>query len=771
MNAIILAGGEGARLRPLTEGLPKPMLPLFDRPVLEHLLLLLRRHGIRRAAVTLGYRPEAVTDYFGDGSRWGMELTCCTERTPLGTAGGVRAALEALDGEDCLILPGDCVCGFDLTACIAAHRAGGAEGTILLARVRDPVEYGLVETDAQGRVIRFAEKPDWSAVFTDQVSTGIYLLSRRVLEEIPPGVPCDFARELFPRLLAEGRELRGLLAEGYWCDIGRSERYLQAMEDALSGKVRLDLRCREVRPGVWSASLLPEDVRVLPPCWVGAGVTLGRDCLIGPNAVLGGGTSVGDGSVLQHTCALSAHIGPGNTAYGALLAPDVETGRGVVLGEGTVLGRGARLGAGAILRAGVRVWPGLTVPPRARLNASLTAPRDLGRLAFGADGVLRGVLGRDITARTLMTLGGVLAGEGRCGLGWGGGEGARTLALAARAGLAAAGGDVFLHDGSTPASAAWCAGFYALPVSLYLWQRGEEIRLYLFSAAGLPLSRARRRRLEERLLASAPPGPDAQPAGRQERLREVDRGYAHAAARAGGEGALPPLTLAVGRDGPEGALLTASLERLGCRLSGEREGTATFYSQWDGFGLCARDEQGRLLRPEWVQLLCCLLLLERGERTLALPESAPVLAGRLAERWHARLLSLERDGEEARSVYRRLAPLRDGCAAACLIAGTMARTGQSLARLAGRLPRMALRRHELTLSAGYGTVLETLTRAYPKAERLEAGLRVTMDGGSVYLAPAAARASVLIRAEGGSEEIAAELCDIVSQKIKEVDHL
>ncbi len=771
MKAILLAGGEGTRLRPLTAGLPKPMVPLFDRPVLEHLLLLLRRHGIRQAAVTLGYLPQAVTDYFGDGSRWGMELTYRTERTPLGTAGGVRACLDFLEGEDCIVLSGDCVCDFDLGECIREHCARRAEATLLLCRVSEPLEYGLVLTDERGRITRFAEKPDWSGVFTNLVNTGIYLLSHRVVEEIPAGKPCDFASDLFPRLLVEGRGLYGALPAGYWRDMGQSESYLQAMADALEGKVRLDLRHPEVRPGVWSGSLLPEDAHILPPCWVGENVVLGRDCLLGPHAVLGRGSSVGDGSVIQHSALLGARAGGGNTMYGAILCPGAQTQADAVLSEGAVLGGGVRLGTGAILRPGVKVWPEIEIPARARLNASVTAPQDLGRLCFGEDGVLRGVLGLEITAQTLMALGGVLAEEGRCGLGWGGGDGAQTLALAARAGLAAAGADVFLHGGSTPAAAGWCAGFYALPISLYLWQRGEEISLYLFSSDGLPLGQARRRRLETCLLTRTPPRADAGALGRQEHLRDVDRGYANEAARFGGGGPLPPLAIAVDRIGAEGALLADSLERLGCRLTAEREGVAAFYSQMDGFGLCARDEKGRLLRPEWVQMLCCLVLLEQGERTLALPESAPVLAGRLAEGYRARLLRLGRDGAEAARVYRRLLPLRDGCAAACLLAGQMAGTGQTLARLADQLPHMSLRRHELPLTADRGAVMEALLRAFPQAERLEAGLRLTIGGGSVWLAPAAARAAVQIRAEGGSEEIAAELCDTVSRKIKEVDHL
>ncbi|MCC8064808.1 MAG: nucleotidyltransferase family protein, partial [Clostridiales bacterium] len=176
MKAIILSGGQGTRLYPVTTELPKPMIPLLGRPLLEHILLLLRRSGVTEAAVTLHCMPEAIRAWFGDGSDWGMRLTYFTEDAPLGTAGSVGACREFLEGEeDFLVLPGDCVCDFDLSSVIAAHRQAGAVATLLLHKAANPLEYGLVHTDEAGRVLRFVEKPGWSQVFTNKVNTGIYL--------------------------------------------------------------------------------------------------------------------------------------------------------------------------------------------------------------------------------------------------------------------------------------------------------------------------------------------------------------------------------------------------------------------------------------------------------------------------------------------------------------------------------------------------------------------------------------------------------------------
>lgn len=243
MKAVILAGGAGTRLQPLTTELPKPMVSLLGKLVLEHILLL-RSHGIKEAAVTLHYRPEAITGYFGDGSDWGMQLHYFQEEIPLGTAGGVKACREFLGQEDFLVISGDCVCDFDLTECERVHRQWEAEATLLLHRVAEPLEYGLVRTDQDGRVVAFVEKPGWGQVFTDQVNTGVYLLSLSVLELVPEGKAFDFSKDLFPLLLQQKRPLYGWVPEGYWWDMGECGSYLQTLEDALERKVSWSCLCR-----------------------------------------------------------------------------------------------------------------------------------------------------------------------------------------------------------------------------------------------------------------------------------------------------------------------------------------------------------------------------------------------------------------------------------------------------------------------------------------------------------------------------------------------
>ncbi len=276
LKAVIMAGGEGTRLRPLSLGSPKPMTPLLGRPVMEHIIQLLRGHGVEDICVTLCYKPQAVMDYFGGGERLGVRLTYLIEEEPLGTAGSVKSCMTHLGREDFLVISGDCVCDLDLTALLQFHRERGAEATLGLYRHPSPLEYGLVLTGEGGRVERFVEKPGWGQVFTDQINTGIYLLSPAAMDRVPEGTVWDFGKDLFPAMLREGAPLYGLPLEGYWRDMGDCKAYLDCACDALSGKVKLDMGLPKRDSGVWSARPLPNGINLIPPCWIGEGVTLGE---------------------------------------------------------------------------------------------------------------------------------------------------------------------------------------------------------------------------------------------------------------------------------------------------------------------------------------------------------------------------------------------------------------------------------------------------------------------------------------------------------------
>ena len=388
MKAVILSGGEGTRLRPLTLTRPKPLTSLFDRPVVEHIIGLLARSGITDICLTLRYMSRAIMDALGDGSTLGVSLHYFPETEPLGTAGGVKRCMEVLGEEDFLVISGDAVCDIDLRCVMGFHQTRPSGATLVLHRHSAPVDYGLVLTDQEGRVEGFLEKPAWGEVLTDLVNTGIYILTPQAMAQVPEGKPFDFARDLFPLLLRQGVPLYGFEASGYWCDMGECQAYLRCAADALSGKVSLDLGAPRVRPGVWSLSPIPDDVQVVPPCYIGANVSIGSGSLIGPHAVLEAGSTVGRHSLVQRSVLQGAAVGQDCTLYGAVLCQGASVGDGAVLNEGSVLGQDSSVGRDAILLENVKVWPNRRVSQGTRLTVNLTAGGLREPLRFGDGGVL-----------------------------------------------------------------------------------------------------------------------------------------------------------------------------------------------------------------------------------------------------------------------------------------------------------------------------------------------------------------------------------------------
>ncbi|MCE5198371.1 MAG: NDP-sugar synthase [Armatimonadota bacterium] len=302
MQAIILAGGKGTRLHPLTTDFPKPMVPLFDRPVMEHTIELLSKHGISDIIVTVSYLARDIMDYFGDGSRWGVRIRYSVEHEPLGTAGAVKLVREMID-DTFLVVSGDAVTDFDLSAAISRHRRASAIATMLLYQVDEPTQFGLVQHDEAGKVTRFLEKPRSSEVFTDTVNTGIYILEPDVLSCIPYDQPCDFARQIFPAMLNNREPIYGFSMPGYWCDVGNLGQYRSVHFDALTRKVELDLPATHIGEGIWIGERVAVDpsVEIAGPVYIGEGTTVHRGAILGERAIIGSESTIEENARIRRS--------------------------------------------------------------------------------------------------------------------------------------------------------------------------------------------------------------------------------------------------------------------------------------------------------------------------------------------------------------------------------------------------------------------------------------------------------------------------------------
>jgi mannose-1-phosphate guanylyltransferase len=365
MQALILAGGEGTRLRPLTSTVPKPVVQLVDRPFIVFMLDWLRGPGVDDVVMSCGHMASGVRDVLGEGASLGISLRYLEEPRPLGTGGALKYAEELLD-DRFLMLNGDVLTDLDVSAQLALHERTGARATLALTPVEDPSAYGLVRLAADGSVTEFVEKPSPDQIDTNNISAGVYVLEKSVLELLEPGRAASIERDVFPRLVGVG--LFGSESSGYWMDIGTPERYLQGTFDILEGSMASQVSARMgtglscVEPGVENAG------RIVPPAIVESGCRIGDGARVGGRAVLGHGVTVGSGTTIESAVVLAgAEIGANCILRNCIVAPGVRIGDHCVIDSLSVLGEGVALGAGNHVSHGARVFPGVSLPDHALL--------------------------------------------------------------------------------------------------------------------------------------------------------------------------------------------------------------------------------------------------------------------------------------------------------------------------------------------------------------------------------------------------------------------
>ena len=393
-----MAGGEGTRLRPLTSNAPKPMMPLVNEPMMEHIVALLKRHGFDDIVVTVAFLANHIRTYFGDGADFGVRMVYATEETPLGTAGSVRNAMDELD-ERFLVISGDVLTDVDLTAMVDEHDRKKAMATIGLVRVDNPLEFGIVITREDGSIERFLEKPSWGQVFSDTINTGIFVLEPEIFDYIEADRSVDFSSEVFPAILADGKPLYGAIAEGYWEDVGTLESYLAVHKDILDGHVAVDIPGFEMGDGVHvgeGAEIHP-DARVVGPAVIGENCRIEAQVRLGPYTVLGANVRVRANADLERVVVHdNSYLGEGVRLRGAIIGRSCDLRGGVRGDEGVVLGDECFVGEHAVLNAGVKVYPFKTVEQGAIINSSIVWESRGSRSLFGRVGVA-GLANVDIT--------------------------------------------------------------------------------------------------------------------------------------------------------------------------------------------------------------------------------------------------------------------------------------------------------------------------------------------------------------------------------------
>ena len=402
-----MAGGEGSRLRPLTSRRPKPLAPVAGKPVMGHIIDLLRRHGITEIVATLHYLADEIEAAFDTGEKYGVTMHYVVEDTPLGTAGAVKMAHDLLADDAFVVISGDALTDIDLSALIAHHREAGNDVTIALQRVTNPLEFGVVVTDEAGRITRFLEKPSWGEVFSDTINTGIYVLQPSILDRMVRGRSYDFSKDLFPGMLRDGMKLGGWITEAYWTDIGNLEQYQQANYDAIEGRLYLEPLGESIAPGVVAGT----NTKIDPSAKITGPVVLGNGVRIGANAEIVGPTVIGDNGIVEAGARITrsvlwedCFVGEEAVLDDCTVADRNTIERRASIGEATVVGRGCTIGNGASVRANLKLWPDKWVTSGSIVSMSLIYGQKWPGSLFGSVGIT-GLANLEITPEFALKLG------------------------------------------------------------------------------------------------------------------------------------------------------------------------------------------------------------------------------------------------------------------------------------------------------------------------------------------------------------------------------
>ena len=753
MKAVVMAGGEGTRLRPMTCDLPKPLAPLCGKPVLEYLFDLLIRCGVDEAVVTLGYLAEQIRQRYADGMYGSLRLRFSDEPQPLGTAGSVRKAAAGFT-EPFFVVSGDAVCDFDLGQIMAFHTASRAEATVAAYAVDDPREYGLVDADADGRIRRFLEKPSWGQATTDLANTGIYVLDPSCLSDIPEDKPFDFARDLFPRMLRRNAALYCCRAEGYWCDVGDVTAYLHTHRDLLKGRIRFPLK--KAQDGVYVRDTLPAgDYTLVPPVFIDSGAQIGTGAVIGPYTSLGAETTVGKGARVRGSVLFErASVQAGAVMQDAVLCADAELHERASLFENAVVGSSSVIGAFACVAPDVRVWP----HKRAERGASVRED-----VRFGDTGVTLfddGGLDAEttLTAQLCVSLGAAVGSIAACrktGIGCDGSHFTKAMRRALEAGILSAGGHVWDFGECFFSQLSYCTAFCGLPVGVFL-SGGTHPRLRICGEGGLPLPRNLEREIESRMRRGAFSRCLAESCRDVSDMGSIRLMYARELLKQAPSGLRGMEASVQCANAQISLLMEETLLRLGCL----RAQTLLLRISFDGTRVEAVTANG-VLAHEKLLAVCCGDAFREG-MDVSLPYDAPLAFDALAAQYGRKVHRyLNAPTDDADAAARRLSAkqiyLRDALYLAVRVLGVMHKRRQSLDALCAELPAFSLERRTFAVSFSPAK-LRALFGHEDDADDVREGVSLRRGGGRLLITPDRSGKALHVLAEAANAETAAEMC-------------
>ncbi|KUO77747.1 MAG: hypothetical protein APF77_17810 [Clostridia bacterium BRH_c25] len=821
MKAVIMAGGEGTRLRPVTCGIPKPMVPVLNKPVMEYTIELLKKHNIKDIAATLAYFPAVVTDYFGDGADHDVKLKYYIEHTPLGTGGSVLNAKDFLEGTF-IIISGDALTDIDLEKAVEFHKSKESKATLVLKRVPIPLEYGVVITDDGGRITSFLEKPSWGEVFSDTINTGIYILEPEVLDYYKKGDNFDFSKDLFPKLLRDNIPMYGYVTRDYWNDIGDLKVYKEVNFDILMGKVKTDIKYRESGKGIW----IGENTDIHDSCSLIAPVLIGDNCRLKSKAaieaaIIGNNTEIGEATSIKRSIVWkNSQIGRNTQSRGSVICSGVTIKNGVHLFENTVIGSNTTLETGAIIRPDIKIWPEKVIGEDAVIAENLVWGTKASKTLFGyrdVNGDINVSLTPEFASRLGSAFGSTIKENSRIIVSSDGSNASEIIREAFISGVLSTGIGVISIENAVMPIMRFAVRFYKAEGGVHIWKDYNEenkVHLEFSNNEGINIDRTVERKIENSFIREDFKRCNA------DRIKDIVRAgdFANYYIQNGANMLknydkikASHLKLVVGSKSDQVSDLAAAYFRnLGCsvetktfsgkhKLSRITRGTNAFNNRIaeltvkygacmgvvlneDGESAVLIDHKGRILDKDKQLALTSLIILKTGmNKRLIVPHTASRVIERMAECYSIEVVRTKNTPAAImKEMFEHKAGLEeslfqyilnfDGIWGVGSLLDFMAANSVILYDLVNELPHFHMEKNEVQCDWQHkGRVIREIIQENKNREiELFEGVRINSENGWVLILPDSERPVCNIYAEGASEEYAKELAAEFTDRIKSI---
>lgn len=777
MKAVIMAGGEGERMRPLTCTVPKPMLRLCGKPTIYYILELLYKNGCTEVAVSLRYLSEEIAEYLKDesGLKWGgMKISWVEEKEKLGTAGGVKLAAKDFN-EPFFVISGDAICDFDLKHFMSLHAGSNNEVSILLTKVKDPREYGLVTLTKLSKIESFIEKPGWGRAVSDLANTGIYFVNPKVLSYIPEGVPYDFSKDLFPKMMKEGRIIGGFEEKGYWSDIGDFRSYIVTQTHMMQKRVKTSLNVSETLVCSNDGRIPGGKYKIIPPVFIGERVSIGNDSVIGPGSVIDDGCVIGSNVHVKNSIVLqNAKLENNARLSGTIIAENGTVKNGAQLFGLSVLGEGSVLGAKSTVLQNVLIWPGKEIPSLVRVCDNVVEQA----LSFDIfdDGGVRGSADAELRPELCAKLGRACASvkQGiKLGIATDGTRCAKVLKMALMSGAMASGAYLWDFGDAFAAQMPFFSSFCGLDLGVFIKTAEDESTneavLMFCGPDGLPLSRMRERDIEKRVSKSNFSRAVINKGRDISSITSIRMIYSQELCRVA-KSDLSGVGVGIECDNPEvSRVLRECLDRVGAVYSDD----LTVRINSDGTDMVMSERKYPEVSSEVLLAICCNNEFRLG-RDVALPMNAPHMIDDISRMYGRRVLRyFDSPTDDSDEQARRLAMCQswsnDALFMTMKILRIMHDRQKALHELAAEIPKFYRCSKEIAINFSPVKLKDIFSNEFlnPEAAFAAEGISLldTKQRVKATVKPSKKGDRLSILTEGSSMEAAEEFALNISQKI------